>query len=152
MHPSLNTIYFDIPSLHLYNSHFSGKTSWVAPILDILDEEEIATCTNEGKFATSMVSESTQLMLLDEWSPDSLQVDEAKRIFQGGLQFIPTKHGSPRRLSYNAGIYITANVVRNSTFYYHLTTRIVWDPNFLTLSLDQTVHPILLSRCNCSCI
>ena len=40
----------------------------MAPILDILDEEEVATCTNEGKFATSMITDSTQLMLLDETS------------------------------------------------------------------------------------
>ena len=42
---------------------------------------------------------------------DSMAVDEAKRIFQGGEQFIPTKHGIAKRMVFNSGIYITCNVV-----------------------------------------
>ena len=43
---------------------------------------------------------------------DSLAIDEAKRIFQGGEQFIPTKHGVAKRMVFNSGIYITCNEVK----------------------------------------
>ena len=45
-------------------------------------------------------------------SLDSMAIDEAKRIFQGGLQFIPVKHGNAKRVEYNSGIYVTCNEVR----------------------------------------
>ena len=38
-------------------------------------------------------------------------IDEGKRLFQGGLQFIPTKHGVAKRMLFNSGIYATCNVV-----------------------------------------
>ena len=41
-----------------------------------------------------------------------MAIDEAKRVFQGGLQFIPVKHGSAKRIEYNSGIYVTCNEVR----------------------------------------
>lgn len=42
---------------------------------------------------------------------DAMCVDEAKRIFQGGVQYIPKKHGTAIRIEYNSGIYVTMNEV-----------------------------------------
>ena len=47
----------------------SGKTSWLVPILEVLDIEKVATVTREGKFAANMVNEDTQLIFIDEWAP-----------------------------------------------------------------------------------
>ena len=47
----------------------SGKTSWLIPIIEILDDKEVVTVTNEGKFAAHMMEETTQLLYLDEWNP-----------------------------------------------------------------------------------
>lgn len=89
----------------------SGKTLWLTPILEVLDVDKVATVTREGKFPANMVSESTQLIFVNEWAPDSMAVDEAKQMFQGGLQFIPVKHGTAKRINYNSFIYVTCNEV-----------------------------------------
>ena len=46
----------------------SGKTTWLEPILTILDEEKVASCTDEGKFSTQMIEADTQLVFIDEYS------------------------------------------------------------------------------------
>ena len=45
----------------------SGKTSWLTPILAVLDEEKVVTCTDEGKFSTQMLQNDTQLLFIDEF-------------------------------------------------------------------------------------
>lgn len=47
----------------------SGKTSWIAPLLEVMDREKVATVTREGKFAAHMIDEETQLLFVDEWAP-----------------------------------------------------------------------------------
>jgi hypothetical protein len=47
----------------------SGKTSWLEPILAVLDRRHLATCTEEKKFSCQMINEQTQLIWLDEWKP-----------------------------------------------------------------------------------
>ena len=46
----------------------SGKTTWLEPILEVLDEEKVVTCTDEGKFSTQMLADDTQLLFIDEYS------------------------------------------------------------------------------------
>ena len=45
----------------------SGKTTWLEPILQVLDEEKVVTCTDEGKFSTQMLAEDNQLCFIDEF-------------------------------------------------------------------------------------
>ena len=45
----------------------SGKTSWLEPILAVLDRRHLATCTDEKKFSCQMINNETQLIWLDEW-------------------------------------------------------------------------------------
>ena len=50
--------------------------------------EYIAGVTRDGKFAGSMINQSTQIVLMDEWTNDSLCCEDAKRILQGYYLFI----------------------------------------------------------------
>ena len=45
--------------------------------------EYIAGVTRNGKFAGSMINQSTQIVLMDEWTIDSLCCEDAKIILQG---------------------------------------------------------------------
>ena len=38
---------------------------------------------NDGKFSGALIKETTQIVLMDEWTPDCLNCDDAKRILQG---------------------------------------------------------------------
>jgi len=38
---------------------------------------------NDGKFSAQMKTEHTQIVIMDEWTPDSLSCEDAKRILQG---------------------------------------------------------------------
>ena len=45
----------------------SGKSTWLAPILAVIDQRHLATCTDEKKFSCQMINAETQLVWLDEW-------------------------------------------------------------------------------------
>ena len=44
----------------------SGKTTWIVPIMEVLDEEDVATLTREQVFSAQMLKASTQLLFIDE--------------------------------------------------------------------------------------
>ena len=56
--------------------------------LGVIPFEYIAGVTRDGKFAGSMINQSTQIVLMDEWTNDSLCCEDAKRILQGYYLFI----------------------------------------------------------------
>ena len=60
----------------------------VITILGVISFEYIAGVTRDGKFAGSMINQSTQIVLIDEWTNDSLCCEDAKRILQGSYLFI----------------------------------------------------------------
>lgn len=47
--------------------HDSGKSTWLEPILAVIDRRHLATCTEEKKFSCQMINNQTQLIWLDEW-------------------------------------------------------------------------------------
>ena len=47
--------------------HDSGKSTWLEPILAVIDRRHLATCTEEKKFSCQMIDNQTQLIWLDEW-------------------------------------------------------------------------------------
>ena len=57
----------------------SGKTTWIVPIMAVLDEEDVATLTREQVFSAQMLKATTQLLFIDEWTPDKLQFDQVIR-------------------------------------------------------------------------
>lgn len=42
---------------------------------------------NDGKFSGHLITEMSQIVMMDEWTPDSLSCEDAKRILQGKLLF-----------------------------------------------------------------
>ena len=89
----------------------SGKTSWCNVFHPIIPPECIASVTNEGQFSAAMITETTQLVIIDEWSSNRMQSDLAKTVLQGGWMFTSVKHGPPRCVNNNSPFYITTNNV-----------------------------------------
>ena len=50
---------------------------------------------------------------MDEWSIDSLNAEDAKKVLQGGLLMLPRKHKEAEKFAYNSGFYITTNEMPN---------------------------------------
>ena len=51
--------------------------------LGIIPSIHIAGVVREGRFAAHMIDNDTQLVFMDEWTSDSLNCEDAKRILQG---------------------------------------------------------------------
>ena len=49
----------------------------------------IAGVVRDGKFAGSMINSRTQVVFMDEWTSDSLCCEDAKRILQGKIKYLP---------------------------------------------------------------
>ena len=58
-----------------------------------------------------MITNETQLVIIDEWSANTMESDLAKSILQGGWMVIAVKHGNPRTVFNNSPYYITTNHV-----------------------------------------
>lgn len=39
----------------------------------------------DGRFSASTINSNTQVVVMDEWTPDSLSCEDAKRLLQGNL-------------------------------------------------------------------
>ncbi|XP_066930600.1 uncharacterized protein [Clytia hemisphaerica] len=88
----------------------SGKTSWFSCFQGIIPSKYIAGVMNDGRFSAALINSNTQIVMMDEWTPDSLSCEDAKRVLQGGMNFLPQKHKSGLRVNYNSGFFITTNV------------------------------------------
>ena len=64
-------------------------------------------------FSTAMINSDTQLVFLDEWSPEHLQSDTAKLLLQGGVMISAVKYEKARTFINNSAFYITTNNVPN---------------------------------------
>ena len=89
----------------------SGKTSWFAPYEGIISKDKIAAITRDNHFSATMMTEETEALFVDEWPPDALSADDAKRVLQGGYLAIHKKHRDPVHFIYNSGAYITCNEI-----------------------------------------
>ena len=69
-------------------SMFQNKLCYLYNHLGVIPFEYIARVTRDGKFAGCMINQSTQIVLMDEWTNDSLCCEDAKRILQGYYLFI----------------------------------------------------------------
>ncbi|XP_065066524.1 uncharacterized protein LOC135692361 [Rhopilema esculentum] len=93
----------------------SGKTSWFAPYEGIISREKLASVTRDRHFSASMLSDDTECLIVDEWPPDALSADDAKRILQGGYVALPQKHKEATHVVYRSGVYITCNSIPSFT-------------------------------------
>ena len=87
----------------------SGKTSWCYVFHRIIPSDCIASVTNEGQFSAAMITENTQLTVIDEWSNSRMRSDLAKTILQGGWMVTSVKHALPRCVMNHSPFYITTN-------------------------------------------
>ena len=90
-----------------------GKTTLVNPLLNLIDEEKVASLTKEAKFATSMITADTQLVFVDEFSEQFLDPSQAKMIIQGGRTVTAVKSKTARMMHQTCMFYFTANQVPN---------------------------------------
>lgn len=136
----------------------SGKSAWVTPILQILDEENHASITREGKFSAGLINQETEIIFVDELTPGCINMDEFKGILQGGWLVVPQKHSKAERIVYASGVYLTCNQVISSQTYYHYTLSyspltlvfyLLQSPDFGT-GLDGEAMENRLQRFNCT--
>ena len=69
-------------------SMFQKKSCYRYNHPGVIPFEYIAGVTRDGKFDESMISQSTQTVLMDEWANDSLCCEDAKRILHRYYLFI----------------------------------------------------------------
>ena len=101
------------PKLVVAGPRDSGKTTWASVFLSVIPFRYITSITKGKTFSTAMINADTQLVLLDEWSPDHLQSDTAKLLLQGGLMISAVKYEKARMFINNSAFYITTNNVPN---------------------------------------
>ena len=87
----------------------SGKSSWARIFFGLMNRSKIVSVTKEKTFGLSMVDEDTELIFIDEWSEDTLDISNVKTLFQGGWMVKSVKHQDARRFNNKAGIYLTCN-------------------------------------------
>lgn len=94
-----------VPKLTLVGDRNSGKTSLVNVLLGLTQPEFVATLSREKVFGTSMISNDTQLIFIDELCAEILPADQAKLLLQGGMLTVPKKHGKPEVVDNTAGSF-----------------------------------------------
>ena len=99
------------PKLVIAGPRDSGKSTWASVFLSIVPFHYIASITKERTFSTAMINLDIQLVFLDEWSPDHLQLDTAKLLLQGGLMASAVKYEKARMFVNNSAFYIMTNHV-----------------------------------------
>ena len=63
----------------------------------------------EKTFGLSMVGEDRQLIFIDEWSENTLDISNVKSLLQGGWMVKSVKHQDAQTFGNKAGIYLTCN-------------------------------------------
>ena len=58
-----------------------------------------------------MITQDTELTIVDKWSESTLRGDQAKTILQGGLTVISRKHTSAKLVENKSPFYITTNIL-----------------------------------------
>ena len=101
------------PKLVIAGPEDSGKSTWASVFLSVIPFRHIASITKDRTFSTAMINSDTQPTFLNEWSPDHLQSDTAKRLLQGGLMVSAVKYEKARMFINNSAFYITTNNVPN---------------------------------------
>ena len=91
----------------------SGMSTWFSPFMGIIPTDCIAGVTREKQFAGHLINENTEVVFMDEWSIDSLNAEDAKKVLQGGLLMLRRKHKEAEKFAYSSGFYITTNEMPN---------------------------------------
>ena len=87
----------------------SGKSSWARIFFGLMNRSKIVWVTKEKTFGLSMVDEDTDLIFIDEWSENTLEIVNIKALFQNGWMVKSVKHQDAQLFDNKAGIYLTCN-------------------------------------------
>lgn len=87
----------------------SGKSSWIIPFESVMPRHSIATITKEEAFATHMLHDGIQLVIVNEWTDRLLAADTLKWLLEGGLMFTAVKHKAARAFFNEFPFFFTAN-------------------------------------------
>ena len=87
------------------------KDNWASVFLGICSLCFVTSITKEKQFSAAMINDDTQIVLLGEWSENTLQADLAKTVLQGGYMVTAAKHGETRTIINRCPFYITTNQV-----------------------------------------
>ena len=87
----------------------SGKSSWARIFFGLMNRSKIVSVTKEKAFGLSMVDEDTELIFIDEWSENTLDISNVKTLFQGGWMVKSVKHQDAQTFDNKEGIYLTCN-------------------------------------------
>ena len=91
----------------------SAKSSWVRIFFGLMNRSRIRSVTKEKIFGLSMVDEDTELIFIDEWSKNNLDISNVKTLFQGGWVVKSVRHHYSQMPDNKAGIYRTCNKLQN---------------------------------------
>lgn len=102
-----------VRKLVVYGPCDSGKSSWANVFFGLMPKNKIAILTKEKNFGSSMISDDTELLYVDEWCKEMLSPDSIKTLFQGGYFAQSVKHQTPRMQAMSAGVFMTCNELPN---------------------------------------
>ena len=74
-----------------------------------MNRSKIISARKEKIFGLSMVDEDTELIFIDEWSENTLNISNGKPLFQGGWMVKSVKDQDAQTFDNKAGIYLTCN-------------------------------------------
>ena len=70
--------------LAVCGSNNSGNVLWERTFFGLMNRLKIVSVMKEKTFDLSMVDEDTDLIFIDEWSENTLDISKVKTLFQGG--------------------------------------------------------------------
>lgn len=76
-------------------NHFEQLPNVILFYSGIIPSKYIAGVMNDGKFSGHLITGETQIVFMDEWTPDSLSCEDAKRVLQGMYSSIFIHCGIP---------------------------------------------------------
>lgn len=91
------------PKICLVGPSDSGKSSLACVLFGLTQREHVATISKEKTFGLSMVTDTTQLVFVDEMNSELLPPDQAKIFLQGGMLTVSRKHVNAHIVQNNAG-------------------------------------------------
>ena len=74
-----------------------------------MNRSKIISARKEKIYGLSLVDEDTELIFIDEWSENTLNISNGKPLFQGGWMVKSVKHQDAQTFDNNVGIYLICN-------------------------------------------
>ena len=74
-----------------------------------MNRSKIVSVTKEKTFGLSIVDEDIELVFIDEWYQNTLDISNVKTLFQGGWMVKSLKYEDVQTFDNKGGIYLTCN-------------------------------------------